>query len=217
MKLLWWIIALVILAAVFFLAGWLYTGRPEYLQAGTFIMLILTLVALVTYAYDTHTIASVSRADAEQRTPVRLATYLMGTADREHPGLRERTMFEVHNPTTMLVRAKIWCNFRVYGEPVEYHKDFNGDNVWVVFPQQVSRGYFELSPLLAKKGKTCQQMTDERTQANWLDQLTMDLEIEYQDELGHSRRLPRRRSYFDFGEWRWVPFLTSSADEEWQE
>jgi hypothetical protein len=55
-------------------------------------------------------------------------------------------------------------------------------------------------------------MVDETTYSNRYEQLTMDLEIEFRGELGHERRLPSRKHFFDFQEWRWVPHLTKQDD-----
>ncbi len=51
-------------------------------------------------------------------------------------------------------------------------------------------------------------MMPERTEGNRKEQLTMDLELEFQDELGESRILPSRRHFFDLDKWRWIPVLT---------
>jgi|GEM_PF-2351386 len=63
-------------------------------------------------------------------------------------------------------------------------------------------------------GKTVDQMIDERTENNEKEQLTMDLEIEFRDELGNIRRLPPRKHFFRFisDEFRWVPILAVRGD-----
>jgi len=52
----------------------------------------------------------------------------------------------------------------------------------------------------------------EATEGNRYEQLTMDLEIEFRGELGDERKLPSRKHFFDFREWRWVPHLTKQDD-----
>jgi hypothetical protein len=66
--------------------------------------------------------------------------------------------------------------------------------------------------LLQKKGKTVKSMIDERTERNKEEQLTMDLALEFRDELEQARSLPSRRYYFDFERWNWIPNLTKIDD-----
>jgi hypothetical protein len=78
----------------------------------------------------------------------------------------------------------------------------------------MSQGWFELTPLLAKKGKTIEQMMEERSDSNKKEQLTMNLEIEFRDEIGNIRKLPSRIHYFKFDsdDFRWVPVLAMLGD-----
>ncbi len=52
-------------------------------------------------------------------------------------------------------------------------------------------------------------MIEERSANNEKEQLAMDLEIEFRDELGNIRKLPSRSHYFKFepDEFRWAPVL----------
>jgi len=183
--------------------------KIDFLGLGTFVILTLTLVALSLYVQDTQSIARTTQEQWERRGVLN-AAYSMD--DQGEPGRSSRTIFSIHNPSTLVVRAKVQCNFQVYGELVEYHDDFNGRKTWYVFPQQTSCGWFEIAQLLAKKGKTCPQMVAACTAGNRCEQLTMDLEIEFRDELGNKRKLPPRKHFFDFKEWRWVPYFTKQDD-----
>ena len=128
-------------------------------------------------------------------------------------GKNGRIMFSLINPSAYILKAKIWCNFKIYGEDVEYHNDFNGTNTWYVYPQQTSRGWYEIRSLLGKKGKSVEDMIKEANATNISEQLTMSLKIQFRDELGNDRTLPERRHYFDFKQWLWIPHLTQK--EEW--
>ena len=118
-----------------------------------------------------------------------------------------RTLFQLQNTSTVIVWARVACNFRLYGEPVEYHPMYAGKQRWVLFPQQLSQGWFAIEPLLQKKGKTIEQMINEYTEANWRDQLQLLLELEFWDENQIHRKLPARLHYFDFNRWNWIPEL----------
>jgi hypothetical protein len=186
------------------------SAKRDLLDVGTFIVLALTLVALTIYAYDTNSMARVARA-RWAREGVLATTYEM-----EETGLRGQTattVFRIRNTSQLLVRARVKCNLRVYGDAVAAHDAYDGRETWLVFPQQMSQGWFNIEEITQKKGKTIATMVAERSTANADSQLTMDLELEFRDELGARRKLPTRRHYFDFDAWRWVPILTVS--EQW--
>ncbi len=177
----------------------------DTLALGSFVILSLTLIVLVWYAYDTNSIANVTR-QRWMRDGVLSAIYSMELIGKK--GDAGRTLFRIHNPSTLILRARVRCNFRVYGEPVECGPAYDGEDVWLVFPQQMSQGWFEIGPLLQMKGKSVAAMMTEATSANQANQLTMLLELEFWDELGSRRRLPSRPHYFDFDRWAWIPHIT---------
>jgi hypothetical protein len=179
------------------------------LAIGNFVALALTLIVLVWYAYDTNSIARVTR-ERWLREGVLSTTYAMQLTGEK--GQAGRTLFQLHNPSTLIVRAKVACNFRLYGEPIKAGPAYDGKDVWLLFPQQVSQGWFEIDPLLQTKGKSVDAMIAERTPANSKDQLTMLLELEFWDELGMRRKLPARPHYFDFDRWAWIPQLTEGQE-----
>jgi len=181
------------------------------IEHASFLILSLTLAVLIWYAYSTHTIATVTRSKWEKETPVHLATYSMVMADTKNRS--DRVLFRMNNPSTLFIKAKIRCNFRVYGDRVDDKDAYNGKETWYIFPQQESQGWFELTPLLAKKGKALQDMVNEKTPENRESQLTMDLEIDFEDELRNTRNLPARRHFFDFKAWTWIPHLTVREDQ----
>ena len=189
----------------------LWTGTSQLLGVANLIILAITVIALLVYAYDTHTIATVSKKQWE-RSSILGATYEMQPIQTDSGDVR--TMFRLHNPSTLLVKAKVRCNFWIYGEPVDSNPDFNGENTWYAFPQQISQGWFDIGPLLAKKGKTIQTIIGEKKPENRAHQLTMDLEIYFRDEEGNNRSLPLRQHFFDFADTLWIPHLTQR--DEWK-
>jgi hypothetical protein len=187
-----------------------YIFDDNILSIATFVVLTLTLIALIIYAYDTNLIASMARARWE-RENILQSYYSMAIVPKDDND-RGRTLFLIGNPSTMMLRAKVWCHLQLYGESVEIGDDYSGQNTWHIFPQQISQGWFEIADILAKKGKTIEAMINETTEANYGKQLTMDLEIEFRNELEIRRRLPVRRHYFDFKDWQWIPHLSKKDD-----
>ena len=183
-------------------------SKADVLQIGTFVILVLTLVTLIWYAHDTNSIARVTQ-ERWSREGVLSTSYSMELLGQK--GDKGQTLFRLHNASQLVVRAKVACNFRLYGSPVEAGNLYDGQEAWLVFPQQTSQGWFEIESLLAKKGKTIVKLIAESAPSNRKDQFTMDLQLDFSDELGATRTLPSRRHYFDFDRWQWIPQLGEGA------
>ena len=175
------------------------------LNIGSFLILSLTLVVLVWYAYDTNSLARVTRERWMREGGLSTSYNMQLIGEKGDPG---RTLFQLHNPSTLIVRAKVACNFRVYDQPVSWGPAYDGEENWVMLPHQMIQGWFDIDPLLKKKGKSVASMIAERTPENQFTQLTMALELEFWDELGTRRKLPPCAHYFDFERWAWIPHIT---------
>ncbi len=187
---------------------WFCWASEDFLTLGNFVVLSLTLIVLAWYAYDTNSIARITR-ERWLRDGVLRTTYEMQVIDQK--GNNGHTIFRLHNPSTLVVRATVACNFKIYGEPTTGGPAYNGTDVWLLFPQQVSQGWFEIQDVLQTKGKNIEAIMAERTIKNSASQLTMMLELEFWDELGARRKLPARSHYFEFDQWAWIPQLTMNS------
>ena len=105
------------------------------LQIGNFLVLALTLIVLVWYASDTNAIARVTQ-ERWMREGVLSTTYSMEC--RGNKGDAGRTYLRLHNPSTLVVRARVTCNLRIYGEPVTAGTLYDGKDVWLL-----SRNWWE--------------------------------------------------------------------------
>lgn len=182
---------------------------PESIAWATFVVVAMTLIALIWYTFDTHTIARIT-SDRWTREGVLAAGYSLELVGE--PGDEGRTLLRLTNPTTLVVKAHVSCNFRIYGAPVTGPDPlYDGQEQWLLFPQQTTQGWFEIESLLQKKGKTVPIICGERTPNNRAEQLTMEFALEFQDEYGVLRKLPARHHYFDFVRWRWIPSLSGKA------
>lgn len=199
------LISIILLLVILF---WFCQPQINVIGIGTFIVLSLTLIALVVYAYDTHIIANYSKLTWE-RASILNTTYLMEYIKDSKKG---RTVFKIINPSSLMIKARITCEFEVYGKNVEYSDDFNGKNIWYVFPQQTSQGWFEIETLLKKQKKSINEMRDEYSDKKRDKQMTMELNIEFRDEENRTRKLPSRKHYFAFNNMRWIPVLTKKED-----
>jgi len=193
-------------------------------QNATLVAITLTLITLIFYTASTYSIASITEKRWERESILKTTYYMeMATEEGKRKGLtpkeldkmKDIVLFGIKNPSTLLVEAKVNCNFEIYREPVDYNDEYNGIDFWSIFPLQTSQGHFELSQLLSKKGETIEEMIRERTEANHDEQLTMNLELKFRDELKNSRKLPKRKHFFDFERWCWIPKITSK--DEWVE
>ena len=191
-------------AAVVFVWLGFRQEKVDVVAIGSFVVLTLTLLVLVWYAYDTNAIARVT-SERWNREGVLGAVYSLELVGEQ--GDVGRTLVRIHNPSSLVVRARLDCNFQVYGQGVSAGALYDGNDRWIVFPQQASQGWFELDSLLQQKGKSVSAARAEATAANRKLQLTMKLSISFEDELGAVRQLPSRPHYFDFERWAWIPQL----------
>jgi hypothetical protein len=204
---LWFIVLLMVICAVIIVCKSINRPDIKILEIGNFIVLSLTLVALIFYAHDTYRLASIGQSKWEKENILNATYEMVGINDLGGAG---RILFRITNPSTLIIRAKVWAEFKVYGVPVDPGGDFNGTKIWLVFPQQTSQGWYEISSLIAQQGKTPQKMQSEYDSNNRTTQLTLDLTIEFRDELGNERKLPTRKHYFAFNDWTWIPVLIGS-------
>jgi hypothetical protein len=188
-------------------------GHADDPQTAAFVVLSITLAVLIWYARATHRMAEVSVAKWERESRPR-GRYSMEMSSIQPTPYSGRVMFSLINPSDLILKAKVWCNFQVYGQRVPGDDAFEGKSVWLLFQEQISQSWFEIEPLVQRVGKSIQVMQSEASPTNRDRQLTMDLEIEFRDELGRSYRLPARRHFFEFNTGRWIPLLTS-LDTVW--
>lgn len=186
--------------------SWPWTSN-NHIGLATFVVTSLSLIVLTWYAYDNNSIARITqeRWKREGLLGTSYSMELVGTKDKPGEG---RTLFRLRNASPLVVRAKVNCNFRIYGEPVEAGPPYTGKDLWVLFPQQLSQGWFSIEDLLKLKGKSIAGMITESNPQNREKQFTMLLELQFSDEFGQERVLPGRSQYFDFERWTWIPHLT---------
>ena len=182
-----------------------YCSYYPYLQAGQMIILAITLVVIIIYAWDTRRIANATELKWEEELKPKLM-YEMTVDQSEQQS--KLVYFRLINPTDYIIDATVNCNFKIYGEPISYPGAYDGSETWTVFPHQISQGYFSIDALLSQKGKSREQMIQEQNTSNASEQLTMHLAISFESETGRTRSYPARKHYFAFDKWTWVPELT---------
>lgn len=198
---------LVILATVAFVLGPMGgISSSEPLAVGSFVVLALTLVALIVYAADTHRIADISHERWEaELLPIPLYEFVYS----ERKGA---VVVRLSNNSKYFVEALVRCNLRVYGEPVEIEPDFDGEAKWLLYPFQITTRTFLLDDVLGRADKNLDDMMVEKNPENRHEQLTSEFEIKFTSELGKTRSSPKRHHFFDFGELRWVVETAGELD-----
>lgn len=209
-KTLWFTISLILLITLASAGHSLWRDPGQSLEVGALLILAITLVVLIVYAWDTRRIANATEQKWEEERRPKLH-YEMVLA-RQDVG-DEKVMFRLINPSDYFVKARVNLNFMIYGDPVAYHPAYDGTETWLVYPRQMSQGWYSIGTLLGMKGKTSEQMLQERTASNKTQQLTCDLQIDFTSETAYSRQYPRRHHYFDFERWAWIPDLTIREDD----
>ena len=201
---LWVFVGLIFISAGYVVISSANNPDINVLEIGIFVILSLTLITLIFYTFHTNILSSISQS-RWARESVLNATYEMKPIANT-----TKTSFSMINPSTLIIRAKVRCDVKVYGSEVEMPDGYNGKRTWVLYPQQTTTGVFDIAPLLEQKGKIPQKMIDEQTPENRMKQFTMDLTIEFKDEEDIKRLLPTRGHFFDFKVNQWVPIITES-------
>jgi hypothetical protein len=188
----------------------LQTAQPRFIELGSLLVLTVTLIVLVWYAYDTNVVARITakRWAREGILTVGYDISLRGSS----VGDVAKTFFSLSNNSPLIVRAKANLNLKVYGNPVSAGKLYDGGERWLMYPHQTSQGWFEVATLLKRQGKTIPVMQAEASDESQRRQLTMTLELTFWDELGDSRTFPPRFHYFDFRRWAWIPSLGEQGE-----
>jgi hypothetical protein len=182
-----------------------YHTSSWYLEVGQLIILSITLAIIIYYAWQTHRIANATEMQWEEEMKPKLMYEIAVDQSKKQSDI---VKFSLINPTDYIIETNVNCNFKIYGEAVQYDGAYDGTKAWVVFPHQGNVGWFSIDLLLSKKGKNRGDMIKERNESNQNEQLTMDLEIRFTSETGRSREYPPRRHYFAFDKWIWVPVIT---------
>lgn len=188
----------------------LASPTPRYVELGNILVLTLTLIVLVWYAYDTNAIARITR-ERWEREGVLATTYSIAMPGTS-VGDNGHTVFQLKNGSPLVVRALVNFNFKVYGHPVAAGPLYDGKKKWLLYPHQMSQGWFEVETLLQQQGKNTSAVRAEATDANSKTQLSVVLEMTFWDEFGVSRILPPRPHYFDFRRWAWIPSLGEEGE-----
>ena len=152
---------------------------------GTFIILSLTLVAVVWYTYFTRLLAT----KKDEVTVVATIHYV--------PEARDLRVF-VKNPTNRYAKTRIWVNVKVYGEDTDLGPEYSGQTIWHLTPQFEIDGHFSLDNPLRQAGKSFDAMVTEACEEDVTKQLQLRLKVEWEDEDGEVGKLPERCWYFDF-------------------
>ena len=90
----------------------------------------------------------------------------------------------------MILKAKVWAEFKVYGNGVDACRPIVELKPGRCFRTNRIRVVYAISTLLKQQGKDVAQMIKESSPENETKQLTLDLTIEFRDEIGNRRRLP---------------------------
>ena len=137
------------------LVAWreLVSPQPRLIELGSLVVLTLSLIVLVLYAYDTNDIARITR-DRWTREGILATAYGLAMPDAS-VGDAGRTTFQLHNGSPLVVRAKVNFNFNIYGQAVTAGALYDGRANWLLFPHQQSQGGFEVEIFAEAAGEEC--------------------------------------------------------------
>lgn len=148
---------------------------------------VLTLAAVLAYVYYTYLLAK----DAW----IPCASFAL----KAYPKDPYHFAFLVQNHSKASLNC--WCNLNatVYGQPVSLGRFYGGESSFDLQPFGGGNGHFDIRDLLAKAGRTLQEMKQKAGAKNVKDQLYLDIEFWYSpvgaDIIVRNARQPH---FFDF-------------------
>ncbi|MCJ7458448.1 MAG: hypothetical protein MUP17_05605 [candidate division Zixibacteria bacterium] len=156
-----------------------------WLKGGTFVILSLTLLAVIWYTYFTYQLA----VKKEQPVVVAGIHYIPEAKD---------VRIGVENPTNRYAGTRVWVQTQVYGQNTDLGPDYSGQTIWHLTPQFSIEGHFPLEKPLLQIGKNFNTMVNEANDENANRQLRLSLKVEWKDEEGNIGKYPEHFWYFDF-------------------
>jgi hypothetical protein len=202
----WWFISAVLgIACLSVILGFVYMGDKPFLGAGQLIILSLTLAFIILYARDTNRLANAQEEKWETELEPRVAYQ---TSTLEMPDRDVDLRFRLINLTNFYVEVRLDCNFKVSGDSVKISGAYDGTEVWPLSQHEAVEGHFRLARLLETKGKTLDQIRSGSGGTNGSELLTMEISIEAESETGRKKKYPPRRYHFSFERLIWIPRLT---------
>lgn len=110
---------------------------PRPVELSSLVILTVTLIVLVWYAYDTNQIARAT-SDRWLREGVLSTAYNLAMPGAS-VGDVGRILVQIANGSPLVVKARINFNFRVYGQPVSAGSLCDGQEPWLLYPNQMSQ------------------------------------------------------------------------------
>lgn len=180
---------LVFLAFVMLIVPFLPPSYYAAKDALTGFAAMLTLAALLAYVYFTFVLA--------QTATLPSASIVLQQA-KDNPYRINATL--VH---TSKLSLECWCNVNatVNGQSVKVSGFYGGQTPWPIAPLQQGNGYLMITDgILSKIGLTPEQMKKNRTDANYNNQLRLNVEFWYFVTGSRSQfHNSPSQFYFDFG------------------
>lgn len=191
MKLPLWLKVSVVLLILLGVIGFIidFCRQSTVLKSVADLALVFTLAALMIYSYYTYLIAK------DAWTPS--ASFFLAQ-DPENP---YQFMFLIRNHSKASLRCWSRLNPSVYGQGIKLNAFYGGESSFDVQPFGVANGHFDVArDILAKAGRTPEEMKQKLDSVDIKRQLYLDIEFWYQP-YGSSEiyRNVNQPHYFDFG------------------
>jgi hypothetical protein len=117
---------------------------PEYLGLCNFIVLSITLLVLIRYAFDTYNIAKINYKMWEQ------GAFLGVTYNINFIENNCRTIIRIINTSNLSITATVNCNLKINDIEIQSYPQFDGTRKWKIQPMESVQEWFELEDLFKK-------------------------------------------------------------------
>jgi hypothetical protein len=109
-----------------------------------FIVLSITLLVLIRYAFDTYNIAKINYKMWEQ------GAFLGVTYNINFIENNCRTIIRIINTSNLSITATVNCNLKINDIEIQSYPQFDGTRKWKIQPMESVQEWFELEDLFKK-------------------------------------------------------------------
>ena len=137
--------ALIIISTICFTIKGFEPKEVDYVSIGTLIILSLTLLVLIQYAYDTNRVANITRDfNLTPNVMLKLSSTLLTNKEYD-------IGFDLLNQSSFYVKAFVNVELKCYNDSINISNDvYYGKRPWILPPNAFVHGHFHLNDNLLK-------------------------------------------------------------------
>ncbi len=169
-NIIWFFFALITIVTIFFTIKGFQSENVEYVSIGTLIILALTLIILLQYAYDTNRLANITQDfNLTPKVMHKLTSTLLSPNEYD-------IGFDLLNQSSFYVNAFVNVELKCYNDCITIPNDvYYGKRPWILPPNAFVHGHFRLNDNLLKSSN--RTITELKQKGEDINALSMKVSI----------------------------------------